>query len=150
MKLLGKDLPWTCDIHSTDRNNPHCRTSRITDIQLICEEDTFLRLRAESESEKTAPLDQALQKKYQATKVLQTKTDSKCRLHKTFLIKYTIISSCPILAKEQHINRNERLCAQLHFNISKEKGVTLDNGHWYEHLPKLVESSHEGTYYGTN
>jgi hypothetical protein len=36
-----------------------------------------------------------------------------------------------------------RVCAQLHFNICKEIGVNLDNEHWYEHVPKLVETSSE-------
>jgi hypothetical protein len=36
------------------------------------------------------------------------------------------------------------VCAQLHFNICKEKGVQLDNKHWYEHVPKSVETSQGG------
>jgi hypothetical protein len=36
------------------------------------------------------------------------------------------------------------VCAQLHFNIWKEIGVKLDNEHWYEHVPRLAETSHEG------
>ena len=36
------------------------------------------------------------------------------------------------------------MCAQLHFNISKEIGVKLDNKHWYGHAPKSVGTSHEG------
>jgi hypothetical protein len=36
------------------------------------------------------------------------------------------------------------MCAQLHFNICKETGVELDNKHWYDHVPKSVETSHEG------
>jgi hypothetical protein len=34
--------------------------------------------------------------------------------------------------------------AQLHFNICEEIGVKLDNEHWYEHVPKLGETSNEG------
>jgi len=34
MQLLGKGLPCSCDIHLTDSNNLHCKTSGITDIQL--------------------------------------------------------------------------------------------------------------------
>ena len=33
------------------------------------------------------------------------------------------------------------MCAQLHFNICKETGIQLDKKHWYEHVPKLVETS---------
>jgi hypothetical protein len=35
------------------------------------------------------------------------------------------------------------VCAQLHFNICKEIRVKLDNEHWHDHAPKLVETSHE-------
>ena len=55
------------------------------DRQLISEEDTFLwlskgDLKAETERETVAAQDQALQTKYYATKILNTETDSKCRL----------------------------------------------------------------------
>jgi hypothetical protein len=36
------------------------------------------------------------------------------------------------------------VCAQLHFNIWKEAGVQLDKKHWYEHVPKSVETSQGG------
>jgi len=39
---------------------------------------------------------------------------------------------------------HNRVCAQLHFNIYKETGVQLDKKHWYEHVPKSVETSQEG------
>jgi hypothetical protein len=31
-----------------------------------------------------------------------------------------IVSACPILAKEQYIKMQDRVCTQLHFNICKE------------------------------
>ena len=36
---------------------------------------------------------------------------------------------------------NDRVCAPLHFNMRKETGVQLDKKHWYEHVPKSVETS---------
>ena len=77
------------------------------------------------------------QTKYYATKILNTETDSKCRLCQQFdeTIDH-IISACPIVAKEQYIKRHDRVCAQLHCNICKETGVKLDKTHWYEHVPK--------------
>ena len=36
------------------------------------------------------------------------------------------------------------MCAQLHFNICKEKGLQLDKKHWYEHVPKSVETRQGG------
>jgi hypothetical protein len=84
-------------------------------------------LKAESESQIVAAQDQALQTKYYATKILNTETDSKCRLCQQFDEKIDrIILACPILAKEQYIKRHDRVSAQLHFNICKETGVHLD------------------------
>jgi len=37
-----------------------------------------------------------------------------------------------------------RVCAQLHFNISKEIGVKLEHKHRYDPVTKSVETSHEG------
>jgi len=37
-----------------------------------------------------------------------------------------------------------RVSAQLHFNIYKETGEQFDKKHWYEHVPKSVETSHGG------
>ena len=59
------------------------------DLQLIREEDTFLwqsrgDLKRESESEITAAQELALQTKCHTTKILQTETDSNCRLRQQF------------------------------------------------------------------
>ena len=63
----------------------HGQYIRNIDRQFISEEDTFLwlsrgDLKAKTESEIVAAQDQALQTKYYATKILNTETDSKCRL----------------------------------------------------------------------
>jgi len=57
--------------------------------QLIGEEDIFLwlprgDLKGETESEATAVQNQALQTKCHVTKILQTETESKCRLCQQF------------------------------------------------------------------
>ena len=95
----------------------HGQYIRSIDRQLISQEDTFFwlskgDLKAETESEIVAAQDQALQTKYYATKILNTETDSKCRLCQQFdeTIDH-IISACPILAKEQYIKRHDRVCA---------------------------------------
>ena len=36
------------------------------------------------------------------------------------------------------------MCAQPHFNICKEIRVQLDKNHWYEHIPKSVETGQGG------
>ena len=96
-------------------------------------------LKEETESEIIAAHDQAVQTKYHATKILQTETDSKCRLCKLF-----DVSVRPILAKEQYVKRHDRVCALLHYHIYKEIGVKLDNKHWHDHVPKSFETGHEG------
>ena len=56
-----------------------------------------------------------------------------------------IISACPILSKKKpYIKIHERMCAEMHFNVCREIGVKLDNIHWYDHVPKTFETSHEG------
>jgi Ni,Fe-hydrogenase III component G len=63
----------------------HGQYIRNIDRQLFREEDTFLwlskgDLKAGNESQIVAVQDQALQTKYYAIKILNTETDSKCRL----------------------------------------------------------------------
>ena len=63
----------------------HGQYIRSVDIQLIGAEDTLLwvlrgDLNGETGSEIMAAQDQVLQTEYQATKILQTETESKCRL----------------------------------------------------------------------
>jgi len=94
----------------------HGQYIRNIDRQLISEGDTFLwlskgDLKAETESEIVAAQDQAIQTKYYATKILNTETDSKCRLRQQFdeTIDH-IISACPILTKEQYIKGHDSVC----------------------------------------
>jgi hypothetical protein len=54
-----------------------------------------------------------------------------------------IILACPVLTNEQYVKRHDSVCAQLKFNKCKEIRVKLENKHWYGHLPKSVETSHE-------
>ena len=41
-------------------------------------------------------------------------------------------------------NNNNNNNNKLHFNICEETGVQLDKNHWYEHVPKSVETSQGG------
>jgi len=58
----------------------HGQYIRSMDRQPISEDDTFLWLSRGAESEIIAAQDQAIQTKYNMTKILCTGTDSKCRL----------------------------------------------------------------------
>ena len=127
----------------------HGQYIRNIDRQLIGEEDMFLwlskrDLKADTEIEIVTAQDLALQTKYYAAK-MNRETDIKCRICQQFDLKIDhIMSACPILAKEQYTKRHDRVCAQLHFNICKETGVQLDKKHWYEHVPKSVETNQGG------
>jgi hypothetical protein len=116
---------------------------------LIGEEDRFLwlskeNLKAETESEIVAAQNQTIQTEYYATKILNTQTDSKCRLCQQFdeTIDH-IISACHILAKEQYIKRHDRVCAQPHFNICKETGVQLEKKSLERTCPKISKNRPE-------
>jgi hypothetical protein len=86
--------------------------------------------------------DQVLQTQYSATKILQTETDSKCRLSQQLDKTIDIISGCPIFTKEQYIKKHDTVYTKLQFNIRKEMGVKLDSEHWYQHVPKSIQTSH--------
>jgi len=98
-------------------------------------------LKAETESELIAAEDWALQTNYCATEILKTETNSKCRLcqHYDKTVE-SIISACPILAKEKYVKLNDRMYV-LRYNICKRIVVKLDKNHWYEHIQKSLDSS---------
>jgi hypothetical protein len=76
-----------------------------------------------------------------ASKILQTKTDGKCRLcQQISRDNRPHYVSMPSTGKR--IIQETWQCVQLHFNIRKETGKTKDQ--WCEHLPKWVETSQDG------
>ena len=94
----------------------HGQNTRNIDIQLISEEGTFLwllngDLKADSESEIVA------------TKILNTETDSKCRLWQQCdeTIDH-IISACPILVKEQYTKRHEECVPNYTSTYARKQG----------------------------
>ena len=50
----------------------------------------------------------------------------------------------PYTGKRSVHKKHDRVYAQIHFNICKETGVQLDKKHWYDHVPKSVETSKVG------
>jgi len=109
MEYDTQSKDWEIPKEKMENKVLHGQYIRNIDRQLISEEDTFLwlsngDLKAETESEIVAAQDQALQTKYYATKILNTETDSKCRLCQQFdeTVDH-IISAYPILAKEHYI-----------------------------------------------
>lgn len=45
--------------------------------------------------------------------------------------------------KEEHLKTCDIAYGQLHFTMRKELGVNLDKEHWYEHVPKSIDTSCE-------
>jgi hypothetical protein len=116
-------------------------------------------LKAEIESEIIAAQVQALETNHCATKILKTETANADCVNSTMRQQTAlhqcaqcwqqydetadcITSACPVLATEQYVKRHDTVRAQLHFNIRKELGVTLDE-HWCERVLKLVDRSCE-------
>jgi hypothetical protein len=87
--------------------------------------------------------DQALQTKCNATEILKTEIDSKCRIRQKYDERTGVVTMCPTMAKEQCRKRHDRVRTHLHFNTCKETGVKLDKKHWCKHVPKSVETSHK-------
>jgi hypothetical protein len=58
------------------------------------------------------------------------------------LMRQQNISACPVLAKEQCIQRHDNV--MLNYTLCKTLGVKSNNEHWYDHVTKSVEGSHEG------
>jgi hypothetical protein len=50
----------------------------------------------------------------------------------------------PNTGKRTVCKRHDRVSAQMSFNICNESGLQLDKQHWYEHVPKSVETSRGG------
>ena len=82
-----------------------------------------------------------IQTKYYATKILNTETDSKCRLFQQFdeTIDH-IISACPIMAKEQHTKDTTECLPNYTSTYARKQGYNWTKKHWYEHVPKSVET----------
>jgi hypothetical protein len=50
----------------------------------------------------------------------------------------------PHTGKRTVHKRHDIVSAQIHFNICEETGVQWEKIHWYEHVPKSVETSQGG------
>jgi hypothetical protein len=50
----------------------------------------------------------------------------------------------PSTGKRTIQKRHDKMCAQLYCNLCKEIRVEFNDEHWYDHVPKSVETRHEG------
>jgi hypothetical protein len=94
--------------------------------------------KGETESTVVAAHDQAVSTNCFKRKILKEEIESRCQICKEY--EETIdhlTSGCPILAKNEHVIRHDKVCAHLHYSLCKTLGiVTTEN--WYSHIPKLV------------
>ena len=76
---------------------------------------------------------------------MSIETDSKCRLCQQFdeTIDH-IISACPILAKEQYTKDMLEGVPNYTSTYARKQGYNWTKKHWYEHVPKSVETSKGG------
>ena len=117
---------------------------------VLNEKDTFLwllrgDLRGETESEMTAAHDEALQTNSMRQKYYKQKEKANGDNINSLMKQETHHkTACPILAKEQYINRHDTVCEQLYFNTCKEIGVknqTTNNGMaMYQNQSKQVQT----------
>ena len=81
--------------------------------------------------------DQAISTNYFKNKILKEEIESKCRLCKQHETIDHVTSGCPIVAKNEHLMRHDKVCTHLHYSICKALGIeTTDK--WYTHMPKPV------------
>ena len=95
-------------------------------------------MKGETESTIVPAQDQAISANYFKNKILKEETTSKCRLckqHEETIERLT--SGCPILAKNEYLMRNDKVCTHLHYSICKALGIATTD-QWYTHMPKPV------------
>ena len=116
---------------------------------------------------------QGITKKYYEAKIVQTETDSKCRLCQKYdeTWEWIYYISTPHSDKRTihmyiytyiHTYRDKIVCVcvfararawtQLHFSKCKGIRIKLGNIHWYDHIQRLTETNHgiKQPYYGIN
>jgi hypothetical protein len=86
--------------------------------------------------------DQAISTNYFKRKILKEEIESKgrlCQQHEETVGHLT--SGCPILAKNEHLMRHDKVCTHLCYSIYKALGIETTsswNTHTHTHMPKPV------------
>jgi hypothetical protein len=95
-------------------------------------------LKGETESLLVAAQDQALNTNYHQKNILKMPVDSKCRLCHQYEEHIShIVSSCPILASKQYLDRHNRVATYIHWHLLKISNIEVSKK-WYEHQPRSV------------
>ena len=103
-------------------------------------------LKAETESLIISAQDQCLSTKAYHHKILEDRTDPKCRM----CGKYDetvdhIVSGCPELAKTEYINRHNKAASYIHWAVCKHYNIPSTTAKWYDHQPLTVTENENVT-----
>lgn len=95
-------------------------------------------MRGETESLLIAAQDQALRTHYYEKNILRLEVDGRCRLCKeAWETVDHIVSGCSVLAQHEYIQRHNRVCSFLHYEICKANDIPVPSK-WYLHQPEAV------------
>lgn len=99
-------------------------------------------LKPETESLLIAAQDQALKTRYIEHRVMKTREDERCRMCKEKSETVThIMTACPILAQREYIDRHNRVCSLIHYEICRNYNCHLSVQKWYQHKPENVTTN---------
>lgn len=103
------------------------------------------RIKGETESLIFSAQDQAISTNYIKNKIMGQNINPKCRHCKASdeTVRH-IISACPILAKTEYLERHNKVCQYLHYNVLKHYEFNI-NEKWYEHKPQRIADNNKVT-----
>ena len=102
-------------------------------------------LKGETEGFIIAAQDQSLTTRLYQSQIIKDGTDPKCRLcnqHNESIDH--IVSSCPALAKQEYLERHNKLASYIHWTICKKNNFEVATN-WYDHTPQRVMDSSSTT-----
>lgn len=104
------------------------------------------KMKGETESLLVAAQEQALRTHHTESRIYKIRKEGLCRLCKKYNETVEHISSaCPILAEREYLDRHNKVCTAIHFELCKAYGVAVSAKNWYEHSPSPVTVNGEET-----
>ena len=89
-------------------------------------------LKGETEGPITAAQDYTLNTRYYNKNIMKEGHTDRCRVchGQPGTVKH-IVSGCQTLGADQYLNRHTQVAAQIHMDICKHYGITMDAKSWY-------------------
>ena len=116
------------------------------DVELSFEWMKHTGLEGETEGLITAAQDQAMNTRYYSKHIIKQGTTDRCRMrHAQPETVEHIISWCQTLAADQYLNCHTQVAAQLHLDICRHYGITVEAEYWYQHKPERVMENEKAT-----